>query len=137
MAEQIRRCDYYYVTVDDRAGEGARVLGKLKEAGVNLLSFTAFPAGGGKAQLTLIPEKPEALVSAARSAGFALSPKKECVFVQGGDRVGAVHDILKNLAEAKVTCIASNAAAAPGGSFGMVLFVKPADLAAACKALGI
>ncbi|HEU4382819.1 MAG TPA: hypothetical protein VFR85_04870 [Anaeromyxobacteraceae bacterium] len=137
MADTIRRCDYYYVTVEDRAGEGARVLGKLKEAGVNLLAFNAFPAGGGKAQLTLVPEKPEALASAARGAGFALSPKKECIVVQGSDRVGAVQDILKKLAEARVSCVGSNAVAAPGGSFGMALFVKPADLAAACKALGI
>ncbi len=52
MPENIRRVDYFYFWLDDRPGEGTRVLAKLKDARVNLLSFTAFPSGGGKAQLT-------------------------------------------------------------------------------------
>jgi hypothetical protein len=56
MADQIRRVDYFYVEVPDKPGEGVRVLTALKEAGVNLLNFTAFPGAGGKAQLDLVVE---------------------------------------------------------------------------------
>ncbi len=56
MGDRIRRVDYYYVQVPDAPGEGFRVLGKLREEGVNLLSFTAFPVGGGKAQIDLVPD---------------------------------------------------------------------------------
>ena len=48
MADQVRRVDYFYVEVPDKPGEGARVLSALKEAGINLLNFTAFPGSGGK-----------------------------------------------------------------------------------------
>lgn len=137
MADKIRRVDYFYVEVDDKPGEGARVLGKLKDAQVNLLAFTAFPTTGRKAQLTLIPEKTEALVTAAQSAGLTLSGKRECFLVQGGDRVGAVYDVLKVLAEAKINCTAGNGCSAGGGSYGMVIFVKAADLANAARALGV
>jgi hypothetical protein len=136
MAEKVRRVEYFYVEVDDKPGEGAKVLRKLRDAKVNLLAFTAFPSGKGRSQFTLIPEKGDALQAAARAAGLTLSARKECFFVQGDDRVGAAFDVVDRLAEAKVNCVSSQAAAAPGGKFGMVIFVKPADLGAAAKALG-
>jgi hypothetical protein len=136
MADKIRRVEYFYLQVDDRPGEGAEVLGKLKDTGVNLLSFTAFPTAGGKAQLTIVPERPDAFLAAARNAGLTHSAKKECFLVQGEDHVGAVYDVLKRLAESKINCVASNGGSAPGGGYSLVVFVKPGDLAGAAKALG-
>jgi len=52
MADQIRRVDYFYVEVPDKPGEGARVLTALKEAGVNLLNFTAFRAPAARPSST-------------------------------------------------------------------------------------
>jgi hypothetical protein len=136
MADKIRRVDYFSFESDDKPGEGARVLGKLKDARVNLLSFVAFPIGGQKAQLTVLPEKTDAFVAAARSAGLTTSAKKECFLVQGEDRVGAVYDVLKRLADANINCTAANANSAAGG-YSMVVFVKLTDLGPAAKALGI
>ncbi len=97
MAEKIRRVDYFYFTCDDRPGEGAKILGKLRDAKVNLLAFSAFPGSGGKSQITIVPEKADALQAAARGAGLTISPRKECFLVQGDDRVGAGYDVLKRL----------------------------------------
>src|SRR6266487_1560278 len=44
MPDTIRRADYYYVTAPDKPGEGAKVFGKLRDAGVNLLAVHAFPS---------------------------------------------------------------------------------------------
>ncbi len=137
MADKIRRVEYYYVQVPDRPGEGLRVLGKLKESGVNLLSFTAFPIEGGRAQIDLVPDKGEALTKAAKAAGLALSPKKQAFFIQGKDRVGAVADTFKRLADANVNVHAANAACAADGGFGFILWVKPQQVEAAAKALGV
>ena len=137
MPEKIRRVDYYYFLVEDKPGEGARLLGQLKDARVNLLSFTAFPGGGGKAQLTVVPEKPDGFTATAKSAGLSPSGRKECFLVQGDDRVGAAQEVLKRLADANINCVASNGCATSGGTFGMVIFVKPGDLPAASKALGV
>ena len=65
------------------------------------------------------------------------SERKQCFLVQGDDRVGAARDTIKRLADANVNCVASSAVSAPGGTFGLVLFVKQADVAAAAKALGV
>ncbi len=61
---------------------------------------------------------------------------KEASLVQGGDRPGAVAEILRKLAAAKVNVIAANASAAQGGVFGMIVWVAPGDVAGAGRALG-
>lgn len=136
MADQVRRVDYYYVEVPDKPGEGARVLAALKEAGINLLNFTAFPGAGGKAQIDLVSESSDALAKAAKNAGFTLSARKQAFFVQGQNRAGAAGETLKKLSDAKINVRAANGSAGQGG-FGMIVWVAPSDFAAAAKALGV
>jgi hypothetical protein len=137
MADQIRRVDYFYVEVPDKAGEGARVFGKLKEANVNLLSFTAFPASGGKAQIDLVPKDPDALLRAAKQAGLKLSARKTAFFAEGTDRAGVVADLLGRLAGAGINVRAANGCCAQGGGYGIILWVPPEQLDDAGQALGI
>jgi hypothetical protein len=136
MPDKTRRVQYFYFEVPDRPGEGTRLFEKLKEANVNLLSFTAFPIGGGKSQVDVVPADPAAFLEAARRAGLKHSPVKEAFLVQGGDRVGVVADVLKKLSNAKINVTAANACQAQGGGFGMIVWVRPEDLAAAARALG-
>ncbi len=137
MADRIRRVDYYYIQVPDKPGEGLRILGKLKEAGVSLLAFTAFPAEGGKAQIDLVAENGDALNRAAKSGGITLSARKQAFYVQGKDRAGAVADTFKKLSDAKVNVHAANASVGPDGGFGFILWVKPQQFETAAKALGV
>src|SRR5712671_3426091 len=134
MTDQVRRVDYFYVEVPDKAGEGVRVLAALKEAGVNLLNFTAFPGAGGKSQLDLVVDDAGALTKAAKNAGITLSSKKQAFFVQGQNRAAA--EVLRKLADARVNVRAANGSAGQGG-FGMIVWVAPSDYAAAAKALGV
>jgi hypothetical protein len=135
MSDQIRRVEYRYVEVDDKPGAGARVLGALEQQGVSLLSMTAFPKSAGKAQIDLVASSGD-LEKAAAKANLKLSPKKQAIFVSGPDRPGAVAAIFKKLAEARINVIAANAACGQSG-FGLILWVKPSDLDAAAKALGV
>ena len=48
MPEEIRRIDYYYVSVPDKPGKGERVLATLRAAGINLIGVSAFPEGTRK-----------------------------------------------------------------------------------------
>ena len=85
MAENIRRVEYYYVTVTDKPGSGAAVLDTVREAGVNLLAYLGFPAGRGKSQIDLVPEDPAVFKSAAQKAGLKLSRAKRAFLVDGDD----------------------------------------------------
>lgn len=135
MAETVRKVDYFYVETPNKPGEGARVLGALRDAGVNLLAFTGFPSGS-RAQIDFIPEDAAAFKAAAKKAGLRLSPRKTGFLIQGEDRVGAVADILGKLAAASINVTASEAVCAGEGRYGAILWVKPADVRKAAKALG-
>jgi hypothetical protein len=43
VADRVRRVNYAYVMVPNRSGQGARITDQLREAGMNLLAYTAFP----------------------------------------------------------------------------------------------
>lgn len=137
MAEAIRAVEYYYVTVPDQPGTASRVLFQLKEAGVNLLAYLAFPSGKGQSQVDLVPQDAAALKKASEKGGLKLTGPRKAFLIQGDDRVGAVADVTQKLADAKVNITAAAAAAAGGGRYAMVLWVAQADHAKAAKALGI
>jgi hypothetical protein len=136
MADTVRRVEYYYVTVSDEAGEGQRILSALKDNGVNLVAFLGFPLGGGRSQLDLVPEEPQQLRDAAEGEGVMLSETKRAFLIQGDDRVGAVADTLAKLAQANINLTAAAATGAGSGSYGMIVWVAPADYERAADALG-
>jgi hypothetical protein len=112
MADSVRRVEYFKMAVPDKPGEGARALGTLKEAGVNLLAFSGFPRGRWK-----------------------VTGPKRAFLVSGEDRVGAVAELLGKLAAARINVIATDAVCA-GERYGVILWVAPRDVNRAAKALG-
>ena len=135
MADTIKAVDYFYVKVGNKPGEGRRLLEHLSEKGVNLVAFTAFPAGADQAQLDFFPESAEQLQSAAADANLALVGPKKAFLIQGEDRIGALHEHHLKLANAGVNVYAANGVCAGKGRFGFILWVKPEDFAKAEKAL--
>ena len=135
MADRVRKLNYCYVTVPSRAGQGTKVLAELKEAGVNLLAFTGFPAKAGKAQLDLLTDDMAGVRRVAKANGWRVSPAKKAFLVQGNDKIGAVHRHIEKLAEKRINVTAADAVAAGSNRYGMVLWVRPKDYARAAKAL--
>jgi hypothetical protein len=131
----VKTADYFYVEVPERAGEGARVLGTLRDAGVNLLAVSGFPAGR-RAQIDLVPENPAAFRAAAKKAGWKVTGPKKVFLIDGEDRLGVMADAMDRLGAAKINVIASQAVCAGAGRFGAILFVAPRDVKRAAKALG-
>jgi hypothetical protein len=136
MADRVRRINYAHLKVPNRPGQGARITDQLREGGVNLLAYTAFPVGRGKAQVDLIAEDMGAIRRIARKHGWRLSDAKKGFLVQGDDRVGAVHNHLRKLAARKINVTAIDAVSAGKGRYAMLLWVKPKDHARAATVLG-
>ena len=136
MAEIVRRIEYYYTEVNDRPGEGAKVLKALKAARVNLVAYTGFPSTRGRAQLDFVPSNKRAFLAAARKAGIKLVGPKSAFLIQGDDRVGAVADIVNKLGQARLNVVAMNAIAAGRRRYGAVLWVKPRNVSKAAEILG-
>jgi hypothetical protein len=137
MPDEIRRIDYYYASVPDKPGEGARILAALRDAGVNLIGVSAFPHGARRSQLDLIPEDSASFVKAARAAGLKLSTKKSGFLIQGEERPGAVAEVVNRLAEANINVTSVQVFCAGSGRYGGMLWVKAPDLRKGAKALGI
>jgi hypothetical protein len=135
MPEEVRQVEQYSMTIANKVGEGARVLGIFRDAGVNLLAFWGYPRTATKAELIFVPENSAAFAAAAKQAKLKLSKKQTALFVQGEDRTGAGADLLAKLAAAKINVGAVQAACAGAGRFGAVVFLPSAAMAR--KAAGI
>jgi predicted amino acid-binding ACT domain protein len=135
MPDTIRVVDYYYSTTSDKAGEGARLLGALRDARTNLLAISAFPSQR-KTQVDFIPSDSASFVAAAKAAKIKLSKPKKVFLVQGDDRIGAVHAILEKLASAKINVTAVQGVSAGGGRYGAILWVDQKNVKKAATTLG-
>ena len=135
MAETVRTMDYYYVTVPDKPGEGARILDELRSAGVNLVGYSGFPSGRG-AQLDFVPVDSPAFKAVAKQKKWKVKGPKRAFIIEGDDRLGACAAVLDRLAAAKINVTAMDAVAAGGGRYGAILWVKPRDVKKAAAILG-
>jgi hypothetical protein len=131
--DAVRVVDYFYITVPNKPGEGARALDLLRTEGVNLLAFSAFPAGR-KTQADFVPEDSAAFRRVAKKAKWKVTGPKKVFLVQGDDRVGAVADLIGALAAAKVNITALDAVSVHH-RYGAIFWVAPKDLKKAAKAL--
>ncbi len=136
MADRVRKVNYCYTKVPNYSGQGEEALGALRDAGVNLLAYSAFPSAGRKAQMDFIPEDMSAFKKVARQQGWRLSTVKKGFLITGQERLGAVHRHVAKLSDAKINITAADALAAGKGRYGMLLWVRPKQYARAARALG-
>ena len=134
MAEEIREVEHYSASILNKVGEGARVLGALRDAGVNLIAFWGYKHGAGRAQLEFIPEDSATFVAAAKQAKLRLR-KSTALYIYGDNRPGAIADILAKLARAHINVAAVQAVCGAGGSYGTIVFLPQAATRKAASAL--
>jgi len=137
MAFTIRSVDYYYANDRDELGAAYGVLSQLAERGVNLLAFTAVPAGPTLGQFALFPEDTGKLVAEARAAQLPLDGPHHALLVQGDDELGAFAGVHERLLHAGVDIYASSGVTDARGSFGYVMYVREDQFNKAVAALGL
>ena len=135
MGYRVRKVNYCYLMVASRAGQAAKILGALKDGGVNLLAFSGFPAKGGKSQVDLVTDEMAKARRVAAKQGWRLSKTKQGFLVQGDDEMGAVLKVVQKLADAKIKMVAADAVSAGRGRYGMIFWVKRGDVGRAARAL--
>ena len=133
----IRPVDYYYASVRDAPGAAYEVLSRLAALGVNLLAFTAVPAGPNTVQFAIFPEEPGRLVAEARAAGLDLEGPHHALLIQGDDELGALAGVHERLVDAGVDVYASAGVTDDRGSFGYVVYVREDQFRKAIDALGL
>ena len=133
MARAVRQVDYFYIEVPNKVGEGAKILQSLKDAGVNLIAFSGFPSGR-RAQLDFFPADAAAFKQVARINRWKVVGPKRGFLVQGDDRIGAVADLVGELAGAKIGVIAIDAVSVDD-RYGALCWVAQRDVKKAAKVL--
>ena len=137
MSDKVKKIYYYYAIVDDKPGEGRKLLEFCSAHGVNLLNLTAFPIGDGKAQIDFFPEYGEKLKNAAEEAGIPLVGPKKAFIIQGSEKMGALIEYHLKLANAGINIRAANGTSDGHGGFGYIIWVEPEDYDRAAKVLGV
>jgi hypothetical protein len=135
MADTITLVSYFSVTVPNKTGEGAKVLGALKDAGISLIGLWGYPVKGKKAQLDVVPVDPKAFSKAARKLKLEVGAKQTAIAWGGEDRLGAVADAAAKLAAAGIGILATQVICSGEGRFGGLIQVAAADLKKAAKIL--
>jgi hypothetical protein len=87
--------------------------------------------------MVLFPEDADALVDYAGRSGMMLSGPERALMVQGNDRLGALAELHRQLADARINVFASNAVTGGEGRYGYVIHVRAEDFDAAARALGV
>lgn len=135
MANRVKKVNYCYAKISSRTGQASKFLNALKDEGINLLGFTGFPTGNGKAQIDLISDDMRGIRRVAKKNGWRLSNTKKGFLVQGDDRVGAAVSVLDKLSNEKINITAASAATAGKNRYGMIFWVKPKDYARSARLL--
>lgn len=136
MGHSVRAVEYFYATVRDQPGEAFQALAALADAGVSLLALTALPLGPGAAQLQLFPEDPEPLLRYAARSGLVLTGPQRAFLVQGDDRIGALVELHRELADVGVNVYASSGVTDGRGRYGYLVYVRPEEFDRAARVLG-
>ncbi len=135
MADRVRKVNYCYAKVSNRAGQGLKMLDEIRDAGIEMVAFSGFPVGRGKAQLDFVTWDMPELRRLAKKNGWRLSKTKKGFLVQGEDKEGAVQRHIKKLADNRINITAADAVTAGKGRYGMLLWVKPKDYRRAVRTL--
>ncbi len=135
MAFNIKKVEYYNITVEDHAAEGFKLLSLFAGVGVNLLAFKAVPLQPMRTQFTLFPNDGSRMTDGAKKAGLKLDGPYFALLIQGDDASGALADIYKKLSQADIDISESSGIADIKGSYGVVLYFKQEDCEKAVAAL--
>jgi hypothetical protein len=135
MALDIKRVEYYNLTVADHAWEGSKLLALFAAAGVNLLAFKAVPLEPLRTRFTLFPDDGSKMTAGAKKAGLELAGPYAALLIQGDDESGALADIYEKLAQAEISVNESSGIAAIKGGYGVILYLEQADCEKAAAVL--
>jgi hypothetical protein len=137
VAFTIRPVEYFYANVHDDLGAASPFLNQLASLGVNLLAFTAVPAGPTLSQFTIFPEDPRKLAAEAAAAQLPLDGPHHALLVQGDDELGALASVHRRLLDAHIDIYASSGVTDPRGTFGYIVYVREDQFQHARQALQI
>ena len=105
MELSVERLDVWAATIDDKPGGLAKVLGVLRNAGVDLQFIVArrTPEAPGKGVVFVAPLEGDSAIRAATQAGFSVSQSLHSIRVMGLDQLGIIAQLAQMLADGGIS----------------------------------
>ena len=137
MALEITKVDVWATEIPDQPGGLANVLSAIAAAGGDLQAVIARrqPDKAGTGVVFLCPVKGKGVVNAAKQAGLRPASNIATLRIEGPNRAGIGHRILKTIANANVNVRGVSAVVVGNRFAAYVGFDKLADANAAARAL--
>jgi len=136
MGLEIKKVEYYNITVDGNAGEGYKLLSVFAGVGINLLAFKAVPVEPMRTRFSLFPDDSSKMKDGAKKAGLNLDGPHSALIIKGyDDESGECANIHEKLSQAGINVYESSGIANIKESYGIVLYLKEEDCEKAMAAL--
>lgn len=129
-----KRLTYFKAVLTDKPGALLTVLREFKSKNIALAGLWGYATAEGKADLYVVAKKPDQVRNAWKASGM-LADEGMGFFLSGTDKTGVLLGALQALEAASVNIIAMDAVVV-SGKYGSFVWVAPADVEKAAKALG-
>jgi hypothetical protein len=138
MALEIKKVEYFNITVDSNAREAYQLLSIFAEVGVSLLAFKAIPAEKKRTQFSLFPNDSSKMKEGAKKAGLNLDgPFTALIIKSDSDEPGECAGIFKKLSHININDFEFVGIADIKDSYAVVLYLKEEDCEKALAALKV
>jgi len=123
---KVARVKYFSFPIEDRCGQLAAIMVKLKDENVDMDGLWGFGVGRGRGQIIAVPKDPAAFHAAAKRAGWTIE-EGSCFRISGVDRTGALVEPLRKISAAGINLHAVDCVAVDE-SFASYLWSEPQDV---------
>ena len=135
MALDIKRVEYYNISINGQITDASKLLSTIVGAGVDFHAFKAIPLGPNRTQFTLFAKDSSKMIDGAKKSGLNLEGPYSALLIKGDEKSGALADIYKNLSQAGIQVYEASGIADINEGYGVILYLKQEDCDKAVAAL--
>ena len=135
MALDIKRVEYYNISINGQITDASKLLSTIVGAGVDFHAFKAIPLGPNQTQFTLFAKDSSKMTDGAKKSGLNLEGPYSALLIKGDEKSGALADIYKKLSQAGIQVDEACGIADINAGYGVILYLKQEDCAKALTVL--
>jgi hypothetical protein len=135
MALDIKRVEYYNISIKGQITDASKLLSTIAGTGVDFYAFKAIPLESNRTQFTLFAKDSSKLTDGAKKSGLNLNGPYSALLIRGDEKSGALADIYKKLSQAGIQVDEASGIADINAGYGVILYLKQEECGKALTAL--
>ena len=135
MALDIKRVEYYNISIKGQITEASKLLSTIAGAGVDFHAFKAIPLESNRTQFTLFAKDSSKLTDGAKRSGLSLDGPYSALLIKGDEKSGALAEIYKKLSQVGIHVDEASGIVDINAGYDVILYLKQEDCSKALTAL--